>query len=314
MSFLRSFLCINFLVLSFQLFGQYELGATLLGHTAAVNGLEVFSDGKKLISCSKDQSIRIWDLTTNSQLKAILDLPSSIKKVELTSDESFFYAGGYEFVLYGNVEKFKIEKSHKAHSSFVESIAISNDLIATTSWREKTTMLWKKKGFKKAISMNDSIWNDCSVFSNDGKILFTGDHANLIKLWDVFSGELITKFSGHTDWVYDLALSPDNKLLYSAGFDGVVKVWNLQTQKNILNFNESKSGLVAIDISSDGKFLCTGGMDKSLYVYDLEEGKLFQKIENAHEGTILDIKFSSIRNTLISAGVDGKIKTWILRQ
>jgi WD40 repeat protein len=150
--------------------------------------------------------------------------------------------------------------------------------------------------------------------SKDGKILFTGDHANLIKLWDVFSGELITKFSGHTDWVYDLVLSPDNKLLYSAGFDGVVKVWNLQTQKNILNFNESGSGLVALDISSDGKFLCAGGMDKALYVFDLEAGKLFQKIENAHDSAILDIKFSSICNTLISAGVDGKIKTWVLKQ
>jgi WD40 repeat protein len=162
--------------------------------------------------------------------------------------------------------------------------------------------------------MNDSIWNDCSVFSSDGKILFTGDHANLIKLWDVFSGELITKFSGHTDWVYDLALSPDNKFLYSAGFDGLVKVWNLQTQKNVLTFNESKGGLVAIDLSKDGKYLCTGGMDKSLLIFDLETGKLFQKIENAHDGTILDIKFSNIGNTVISAGVDGKIKTWTLKQ
>lgn len=314
MSFLRSFLSFNFIALSFQLFGQFELSATLLGHTAAVNGLEVFSDGRRLISCSKDQSIRIWDLSTSSQIKAILDLPSSIKKVELTSEEGFFYAGGYELVLYGNVEKFKIEKSHKAHSSFVESIAISNDLIATTSWRDKTSILWKKKGFKKSISMNDSIWNDCSLFSNDGKILFTGDHANLIKLWDVFSGELITKFSGHTDWVYDLALSPDNKTLYSAGFDGLVKVWNLQTQKNVQTFNDSKGGLVALDISKDGKFLCAGGMDKALLIYDLDSGKLLQKIENAHEGTILDIKFSSVQNTILSAGVDGKIKVWTLKQ
>jgi WD40 repeat protein len=314
MPFLKLFLTFNFIALSIQLFGQYKLGATLLGHTAAVNGLEVFSDGKKMLSCSKDKSVRLWDLTNNSQIQVLLDLPSSIKKVALSSDESSFYAGGYSFVLYCSIDKFKIVKTHKAHSSFVESISVGNELIATTSWRDKTTILWKKKGFKKDVVVNDSIWNDCSLFSPDGKILFTGDHANLIKLWDVFTGELITKFSGHTDWVYDLAISKDNKYLYSAGFDGVVKVWDLQTQKNVLNFNETTNGLVALDISKDGKYLATGGMDKSVLIFDLEKGKLFQKIDNAHDGTILDIKFTSIQNTLITAGADGKIKSWILTQ
>jgi WD40 repeat protein len=312
MSFLRIIILLTFTASCFQSFGQFVLSATLLGHTAPVNGLEVLSDGKKLLSCGKDNSIRLWDLSTNTQEKAMLELPSSIKKVVLSPDETHFYAGGYSFVLYCGLEKFKTEKTYKAHSSFVESIAVGKEFIATTSWRDKTTMLWNAKSFKKAVTINDSIWNDCSLFSKDGKILFTGDHTNLIKLWDVFSGELITKFSGHTDWVYDLALSPDNKFLYSAGFDGQIKVWDLQTQKNVLSFADSKGGLVAMDISKDGKYLAAGGMDKSILIYDLSSGKLFQKIDAAHEGTIMDLKFSSINNTIISAAIDGKIKIWKL--
>jgi WD40 repeat protein len=312
MSFLNSRICCFLLLIPSLTFSQYNLSATLLGHTAPVNGIDISSDGKFLLSCSKDQSIRLWDLTKQEQLKVISSLPSSIKKVVLNPEGTKFYATGYNKVFYCDLQKFKVEKSYKAHAAFIESVSIQNDLLATTSWRDKSILIWKRDGFKKQLAMKDSVWTDCSTFSKDGKILITGDHANLIKLWDVNSGELITKFAGHTDWIYDLALSNDSKFLYSGSFDGSVRIWEMASQKNIGTLKEHTGGIVSIDLSKDGKYLVSAGVDKSILVWDTQERKVVHRIPEAHDGTILDVRFMNGVDKIISAGSDNKIKIWQL--
>ena len=313
MYFLKSRIIFFLLLLPFLSLAQYQVSATLLGHTAPVNGVDISMDGKLLLSCSKDQSIRLWDLTKNEQLKVIPSLPSSIKKVVLNPEGTKFYATGYNKIYYCDLQKFMIEKSYKAHAAFIESVSIRNDYVATTSWRDKSIIIWKRDGFKKLLAMKDSVWTDCSTFSNDGKILITGDHANLIKMWDVFSGELIAKFAGHTDWIYDLALSNDGKFLYSGSFDGSIRIWEMASQKNIGTLKEHTGGIVAIDLSKDGKYVVSAGVDKSILVWDTQEKKVVHRIPEAHEGTILDVRFMDGISKIISAGSDNKIKIWQLK-
>lgn len=314
MAFLKKQLFLSLLICFYlPICAQYSLKATLLGHSAPVNGLEITADGKKVISCSKDQSIRLWDIDKATQINAITNLPSSIKKIALNIDGTKFYATGYSAVFCYDFLKFKKIKSYKVHTAFVESISISNNLIATTSWRDNSVMIWKSN-FKKQTVVKETIWADCNVFTKDGKILITGDHENLIKLWDVYTGELITKLAGHTDWVYSLKLSDDNNLLYSGGFDGTVRVWDLKTQKNITTLKEHKDGIVCIDLSKDGKYLVSAGMDKSIIVWDLQEKKVAYTINDAHDSSILDIKFLEGSKKIISAGSDNKIKIWELTQ
>lgn len=313
-----SFLNTRFLILFFLFpvisFSQYYLDATLIGHSAPINGIDISNDGKLLISCSKDQSIRLWDLVQNEQLKVISGLPSSIKKVTIIPEGTKFYAAGYGKIFFCDLKKFKVEKSFKAHSAFIESISIYNDIIATTSWRDKSVLIWKRNSFKKLIAMNDSVWTDCSIFAQNGEILITGNHLNLIKLWDVNSGELKANFAGHSDWIYDLALSNDGKFLYSGSFDSSIRIWELSSQKNTGTLKEHKGGVVAIDLSIDGQYLVSGGEDKSIIVWDILDMKVVHRITDAHDGTIMDVRFVNGISEIISAGADSKIKIWKLKQ
>jgi WD40 repeat protein len=43
-------------------------GKRLTGHQKEVTGLAVSADGKKLVSCSNDQTVRVWDLSSGVQL------------------------------------------------------------------------------------------------------------------------------------------------------------------------------------------------------------------------------------------------------
>ena len=42
-----------------------------------------------------------------------------------------------------------------------------------------------------------------------GQGLLTGAQDNLMRLWSADTGELLQTFTGHSDWIWDIAYSPD---------------------------------------------------------------------------------------------------------
>ena len=63
------------------------------------------------------------------------------------------------------------------------------------------------------------------AFSPDGKRLATGSENNLVKLWDLTSGQEVLTLRGHSNLVTSVAFSPDGKRLATASFDNTAKIW-----------------------------------------------------------------------------------------
>ncbi|MDE3218319.1 MAG: caspase family protein [Nitrospirota bacterium] len=61
-------------------------------------------------------------------------------------------------------------------------------------------------------------------------------HGQVIKLWDLATGQDRFELTGHTSAVKSVAFSPDGRFMVSGGGDGAVRVWNLQTGKELAAF------------------------------------------------------------------------------
>src|SRR5262249_50965617 len=68
---------------------------------------------------------------------------------------------------------------------------------------------------------------NCFAFSPDGKTLATAGKDGSVRLFEIFSGGLRQRLTGHAAAVYALAFSPDGRRLYTAGADTTVLVWDL---------------------------------------------------------------------------------------
>lgn len=65
------------------------------------------------------------------------------------------------------------------------------------------------------------------AFSQDGKILASGDSHGTIVLWDVETGEKLITLNAHLDKVNSLVFSEDGTMLVSGSEDGTIKVWGI---------------------------------------------------------------------------------------
>ena len=68
---------------------------------------------------------------------------------------------------------------------------------------------------------------NCSIFSPDALMVFTGSNDKKIKIWDVGKGRKITELAGHDAAITAMAISSDGRYFASGDMSGAVLLWEI---------------------------------------------------------------------------------------
>ena len=209
----------------------YTQTQTLKGHHGVIHSLAFSSDGHTLISGSWDKTIRIWDITSATEIRHI-QTKDSIYTVALHPSGDIIVAG-----------------------SFDETI---------TLWETKTGKLLR------TLQGNGMLTVYSVAFSPNGKQIISGDLSNTVRIWDADTGKSLWILNGDKDvfgGVFSVAYSPNGEFIASGSGDETVRLWHAETGKKLFTHPGSESEVRVVVFSPNGHILASGHDDNTIKLW-----------------------------------------------
>ncbi len=242
----------------------------LKGHTGIIYQVVFSDDDSRVITASRDKTIRVWDATTGELIRRYLGHSWTVTSVAVTPDNRHLVSGSWDQTLrlWSLKQHSTAFRSLQAHSQPVLGLAVSPDgtKIATASF----------------------------------------DHS--AKIWDLVTGKLLHKLDGHAGPVQDVAFSPDGAKIATASWDRSVRVWDAEAAGKPKQLEGHTDRAHAVVFSDDGEHLYSGSADDRICLWNLSDGSLSRRI-HAHDDHIHRLTLNPGTNLLISAG-HRSVKFW----
>ncbi|XP_051936756.1 striatin isoform X2 [Hippocampus zosterae] len=217
------------------------LRGELCGHTDSIWGLVYSSAHQRLLSCSADGTVRLWDANSTSPALAVFNenkkmgVPSS---VDLVCSEPAHLVTSFtngEIGLF-NMETSQLVLNLESRSEQGPPIHINKILshptlpITITAQEDRHIKFFDNNTGKLIHSMVAHLDAVTSLAVDpNGLYLMSGSHDCSIRLWNLESKTCIQEFTAHRkkfeESIHDVAFHPSKCYIASAGADALAKVF-----------------------------------------------------------------------------------------
>jgi WD40 repeat protein len=233
------------------------------------------------------------EITTEQLLKVIGETRSK-REAEVG------YVGGNAATLLVKVNSCALEGRDIAHS-----VVIGADF---------TNISLRHANFTKANLTNSVFTKDLGdvlsvVFSQDAKLLATGDSDGVVRFWQVADGRELLVCKGHSGWIRSVAFDFEKEILASSSDDQMIKLWSVRTDKCLRTLSGHTGDVNSVAFSPQTNVLASGSSDATIKLWDINTGECLRTL-NGHTGDVNSVAFSPQTNVLASGSSDVTIKLW----
>ena len=170
-----------------------------------------------------------------------------------------------------------------------------------------------------------SIWNPNTAWFAVGNGIIAVPYEHVSDAQDVVYGlrlfsdetlDVIQTVLGHTDLVFDIAVSTDSRLMVSGGFDKSVRLWRRDEKGKFVCskvLRDHSRYVFAVDLSPNNQLLATGGLDRSIKVYNtaVDCTLLYTLEAGTNSDYVISLKFFPGSTRLCSVS-RGSLREWNL--
>ena len=286
----------------------------LSGHLQGVVDYEVSPQGDRLVSGSRDGSIKVWEF-----MSADREPLWAAGSFQFSPDGRFIaMAGGdrQQIVIANSKTKEIVQRFDPPGDSWQGFVEWSpnGDKIATGFgngevnslvyvWDVETAELKKtldvSAAFIQAIAWHPREENLIAVADNNGKV---------IEFWNIETGKKVSSIDTVSPWLWDtLDWSSDGKSLAVASWTSFVVAWPDLSSTQTLDGHQQH--ICKAVFSADDRLLATTSEDSTAIVYDTTTWQQQVRLEG-HTGFVLSAAWNPDSTRLATASTDGTLRLW----
>jgi WD40 repeat protein len=255
----------------------------LKGHTGPVTGLAWSADGNSLVTTSKDNSVRIWNVAASDPSKdprvltghtgsvwspCLVETGGSGWLVTPSADGT---ARVWSFPQGEPVQFSRSEPGVLRHGSPVRRAAMDSQARwIVTAGAAGHAILWDRATGEKRLTIHHGQPVRDVVFKPGGSMFVTASADNTAQVWDAETRQGVVILKGHTAPVFSARFTPYGPGVVTVSWDRTARLWNYETRKCIAVLRGHVEALWSVDFSPSGLSFATTSGDKTARLWDLK--------------------------------------------
>lgn len=279
------------------------------GHQRGVTRVRFTTDGKRLITTSQDQEVRLWDLEGNLLAKMV-GHRSGVTDACWSGKTLVTTAADRTARMWDLQGKLLATLPHPQPVNAVSCPPTTDDGLIATATNDGQVWLWDQNGqpltnFRPHPSAITTL-----QFSPNGQSLTSASFDQTVQISSL-QGQRILKIPVGHGPVRSLHWRPDGQVLATGSYDGYLHLWTRQG-KLIRSWNGHRTQIFSVAFSADGQQLASAAADHLIHIWD-SEGERLETLKG-HQDWVRSIQFSPNGKWLVSGSEDHTTRLWNLRQ
>jgi WD40 repeat protein len=292
--------------------------AVLRGHKGGVNTVSYRPDGRRIVSGSRDKTVRVWDAESGAELAVLCGHESGVASVSYSPDGRRIVSGSADHTVRVWEAASGTELAVlRGHENMVRSVSYSPDGRRIVSGSaDNTVRVWDaESGAELVVLRGHEDWVRSVSYRPDGRRIVSGSgsmgqqHDNTIRVWDAQSGIALAVLHGHEAWVQCVSYSPDGHRIVSGSADKTVRVWDAESGTELAVFRGHEDLVWSVSYSPDGRRIISGSADNTVRVWDAESGTELVVLRG-HEDWVRSVSYCLDGRQIVSGSADTTVRVW----
>ena len=221
--------------------------------------------------------IRLWDVTTATELRQFDQQPGSVTRLVFTPDGKTLwsaFSGGALLLWDADPDSAtlgSILQTYPLDAGAINALALNPDGSMLVAGTEQAKLIFLDAPTGNILRQIDA--GTASVtsvaFSPDGQTVLSGAEDGSVILWDANTGETIRQFESHTNSISKVIFNPVAPTILTSSTDFTLRLWDMDTGTELKNFRSSTL-IYDFSVSSDGQTALVDYGGGALVLFDLE--------------------------------------------
>ena len=294
----------------------------LTGHTDSVRSIRFSQDGALIVSSSRDNTVRVWDIGSEKLFRTFRGHGSAVAAADFSADGRWILSAGRD----GQAKRWSLDGDDEiqtlqgrrldGHTNAVLGASFSPDgQQVVTASQDRYAKSWSAESgdVTRAFFEGHQFLSSSVVFMPDGRRLITSAMDNTVRVWDLASGTEEFSLSG-TGRKAAVAASPDGHWIVTGSDQSTVKLWDADNGKLVREFTGHAHEVTAVAMTTaHGHLVLSGDEEGRCWLWDATTGRQIRRLTGklgGHSGRIIAAAFTIDGRRALTASNDHTVAQW----
>ena len=264
----------------------------LAGHDGVVVHAAFSDDGQRVLTVSRDQTLRVWDLKVDYAPLTLTGHTDWVRQVSFSADGSRIVTASSD----GSVRLWDADSGVKLvrlkANKYLMDVAISPDGNRVLARNSERVWVWDTSTGELLFNFAGRInFVDAAAFSADGTRIVIPPGDNTAEVRDANSGRVLHVLEGHLATVWSASFSRSGRYIVTSSSDKTARIWDAVNGEQLKILTGHDEGVTGAFFSPNDRQIVTTAGDQTARIWDATSGQMLAVL-SGHVMEALRARFS----------------------